>query len=82
MTAQRARLAEGGRLVIPAEFRRELSLVPGESVVLDIRDGELRVRSLRRAVERAQALVRPYLPEAGSLSEDLARDRRAEAARE
>ena len=42
MTAQRARVAEGGRLVIPAEFRRALALNPGESVGLDIRDGELR----------------------------------------
>ena len=80
MTAQRARLAEGGRLVIPAEFRRELALNPGESVVLDVRDGELRVRSLRRAVERAQAMVRAYLPAEGLLSEALIADRRAEAA--
>jgi len=80
MTAQRARLAEGGRLVIPAEFRRELALIPGESVVLDIRDGELRVRSLRRAVERAQAMVRAYLPAEGLLSDGLIADRRAEAA--
>ncbi len=49
MTAQRARVAEGGRLVIPAEFRRALALNPGESVGLDIRDGELRVRSRRSA---------------------------------
>ena len=81
MTAQRARLAEGGRLVIPAEFRRALALNPGESVVLDIRDGELRVRSLRRAAERAQALVRPYLGDA-ALSEALIADRRAEASRD
>ncbi|MBW4093823.1 MAG: AbrB/MazE/SpoVT family DNA-binding domain-containing protein [Proteobacteria bacterium] len=82
MTAQRARLAEGGRLVIPAEFRRELALRPGESLVLDIRDGELRVRSLRRAVERAQALVRPYVPAGASLSEELIDQRRADAARD
>ncbi len=82
MTAQRARLAEGGRLVIPAEFRRELALTPGESLVLDIRDGELRVRSLRRAVERAQALVRQYIPADARLSEALIRQRRAEAMRD
>ena len=82
MTAQRARLAEGGRLVIPAEFRRELALTPGENLILDIRDGELRVRSLRRAVQRAQALVRQYVPEGALLSEALIRDRRDEAARD
>ena len=48
---------------------------------LDIRDGELRVRSLRRAAQRAQALVRPYLGEA-ALSDALIADRRAEAARD
>ncbi|MGH7041758.1 MAG: AbrB/MazE/SpoVT family DNA-binding domain-containing protein [Acetobacteraceae bacterium] len=82
MTAQRARLAEGGRLVIPAEFRRELALTPGESLVLDIRDGELRVRSLRRAVERAQALVRPYVTAGPSLSETLIDQRQVDAARD
>ncbi len=82
MTAQRARLAEGGRLVIPAEFRRELALTPGESLVLDIRDGELRVRSLRRAVERAQALVRPYVPDGVRLSDELIAQRRVDAARD
>ena len=82
MGAQRAKLAEGGRLVIPAEFRRRLRLNPGDNVVLDLRDGELRVRSLRRAIERAQALVSQFVPEDVSLSEELIRDRRAEAARE
>ena len=82
MGAQRAKLAEGGRLVIPAEFRRRLGLNPGDNVVLDLRDGELRVRSLRRAIERAQTLVSQFVPEDVSLSEELIRDRRAEAARE
>jgi AbrB family looped-hinge helix DNA binding protein len=82
MSAHRTRIAEGGRLVIPAEFRRKLGLNPGDSVVIDIADGELRVRSLRAAVQRAQALVRRYIPADVNLSEELIRDRRAEAKRE
>ncbi len=78
----RARMTEGGRLVIPAELRRELALQPGDSVVLDVADGVLRVRPLRRAVEQARGLLRQYLPTGISLSEELIRDRRAEAARE
>ncbi len=50
--------------------------------MIDLRDGELRVRSLRRAVERAQDLVRRYVPEGESLSEELIRERREEAQRE
>ena len=78
----RARMTEGGRLVIPAELRRELALQPGDSVVLDVADGVLRVRPLRRAVEQARGLLRQYLPAGISLSEELIRDRREEAARE
>ena len=82
MSSQRARITEGGRLVIPAEFRRKLGLKPGDSVIIDIADGELRVRSLQTAVKRAQALVRRYIPGDAKLSEELILDRRAEAERE
>ncbi len=82
MTAQRAKIAEGGRLVIPAEFRRQLGLQAGDSVVMDIADGELRVRSLAAVIERAQALVRRYVPAGESLVDELIRDRRAEPLRE
>jgi AbrB family looped-hinge helix DNA binding protein len=79
MTAQRARIAEGGRLVIPAEFRRALALRPGESVVMDIKDGELRVRSMGQAAARAQALLRQWVGGA-NLADALIADRRSEAA--
>lgn len=81
MSTHRSRITEGGRLVIPVEFRRKLGLNPGDSVVIDIADGELRVRSLNAAVKRAQALVRRYIPSDVSLSEELIRDRRAESKR-
>jgi AbrB family looped-hinge helix DNA binding protein len=79
MTVHRARIAEGGRMVIPVEFRRKLGLQTGAYVILDITDGELRVRSLPRAIERAQALVRSHVPEQTSLADELIRDRRAAA---
>jgi len=66
--------------VIPAEFRRQLDLQPGAEVLLDVTDGELRIRSLRWAIERAQALVRRHVPEGTRLADELIRERR-EAAR-
>jgi AbrB family looped-hinge helix DNA binding protein len=80
MIAQRARVAEGGRVVIPADFRRQLDLQPGAEVILEVADGELRIRSVRRAIERAQALVRRHVPADASLADELIRDRQ-EAAR-
>jgi len=82
MSARRAKITEGGRLVIPADLRRQLSLQTGDTVVMDIADGALRVRTLNAAIERAQALVRQYVPAGESLVDELIRDRRAEAARE
>ena len=69
-------------MVIPAEFRKTLGVGPGDQVVVDLKDGDLRVRSLDAVIERAQALVRRYVPDEVSLADELIEDRRAEAARE
>ncbi len=82
MPAHRTRITEGGRVVIPAEFRRQLDLQPGAEVILDMADGELRIRSLRRAIARAQTLVRRHVPEGISLADELIRERREAARRE
>ena len=67
MTAQRVRIIEGGKLVIPALMRRELGIATGDTVLVDVEDGELRVRSLSQAVARAQAILRRHVPEGVSL---------------
>ena len=48
-------------------------------MILDITDGELRIRSLQQAIERAQALVRQHVPAGVSLADELIADRRAAA---
>ncbi len=73
-------IREGGRLVIPSAYRKALGLKPGDEVLLSLEDGEIRIVSTRQAVKRAQTLVRRYIPEGRSLSEELIRDRREEAA--
>lgn len=80
MAAYRTKVAQGGRVVIPAELRAELGLHPGAEVVLDVTDGELRVRSMRQAIERARALVRRHVPANISLADELVAERH-EAAR-
>lgn len=54
----------------------------GDQVIVDFKDSALRVRSLDAVVERAQAVVRRYVPDHVSLVDHLIEDRRAEAARE
>lgn len=78
MLEVRTKLAEGGRIVIPAEYRQALGLQVGDEVVLRLEDGEVRVFTPRQAIKRAQELVRRYIPQGRSLSEELIAERRVE----
>ncbi|GAA0296022.1 hypothetical protein GCM10009087_02210 [Sphingomonas oligophenolica] len=82
MNVRRGKLVSGGRLQLPAEMRRMLALADGDTVLLEVVDGEIHVRPLRDAVSRVQARLRKYVPADTSLSEELIADRRAEAAGE
>lgn len=82
MEAQRVRIVDGGKLIIPAAMRRELGISTGDTVLVDVEDGELRVRSISRAIERARAILRKHVPEGAELADELISDRRREAERE
>ncbi len=79
MPRTRTKVAEGGRIVIPAEFRRALGLDVGDEVILDLEEGQLTVLTPQQAVKRAQELVRRYVPEGRRLVDELIEERRAEA---
>jgi AbrB family looped-hinge helix DNA binding protein len=74
----RTKLAEDGRIVIPAEYRQALGLQIGDEIVLRLEDGEVRVFTPKQAIKRAQELVRRYIPQGRSLSEELINERRTE----
>ena len=80
MATYRAKMTEGGRIVIPAEIRRQLDFQPGGEVVLSVADGELRIRSVRKAIQRAQELVSRHVGEGTSMVDELIAERH-EAAR-
>jgi len=75
-------IAEGGRVVIPADYRRALGLKVGDEVILRLADGEVHILTRRQAIKKAQALVRKHVPERKSLVRELIRERRGEAADE
>ena len=82
MPSRHVRIAPGGRVVIPAEFRRALGVEIGDDMVIELTDGELRLRSFDAALKRVQEMVRRYVPEGVSLADELVRERREEAARD
>lgn len=82
MTSRTVRILDGGKLVLPASFRRQLGFNVGDTVIIEMIDGELHVRSRSSALTSARKLMRQLVPEGVSLSDELIADRRAEAAHE
>lgn len=80
MVEMRAQLGAGGRIVIPAVFRRALGLEVGDEVLLVLDGEEVRLLTVRRAVARVQEAVARYVT-GGALAGELLADRRAEVER-
>ena len=78
----KTKLGKGGSIFIPIGFRRELGVEPGDEIILHLDEEGLRLYTPAQAVARAQALVKRYVPEERSLSEELISERREESARE
>jgi antitoxin PrlF len=78
----RARVSVEGRILIPASFRKALSISSGDEVVLRIEDDEVRISTLKGRIARAQRLVRRHVKPGTSLVDELIADRRRAAADE
>lgn len=57
-----ARLAAGGRVALPAQFRRALGLQYKDTVVLLLEDNEIRLRSARDTLQRTRERLRAFAP--------------------
>ncbi len=81
MPEHRTTIQDGGRVVIPAAYRRALNIKPGEDVILRLKDDELHLYPVRQAVNRARRLVRKYVKRK-TLVDELLTERRKETERE
>jgi AbrB family looped-hinge helix DNA binding protein len=59
-SSERVCVSEGGRIVIPARFRKALGLSPGDDVVVRLDGDELRIVSVGAGIARAQAIMRKH----------------------
>ena len=82
MPDTKAKIGGGGRLVIPAEYRRALGIDEGDEVILRLENEQLRILTTRQAMRHAQRLVRRYSRPGRRLSQELLDERRQEAKRE
>lgn len=82
MTLAKTKVVSGGRVQLPAAMRNAAGLADGDTVVLELVDGEIHLRSQKAMLARVRARLRPYVEEGTSVVDELIAERRAEAARE
>ncbi|MDF3047556.1 MAG: hypothetical protein K0R73_674 [Candidatus Midichloriaceae bacterium] len=82
MTEIRTHVDNNGRILIPAQIRKEFHIKTGDVFVIRAIDGEIKMISLDKAIKDAQALVKKYVPEGVSLVDEFIQSRREEYLRE
>jgi bifunctional DNA-binding transcriptional regulator/antitoxin component of YhaV-PrlF toxin-antitoxin module len=74
----KTKLGEGGQIIIPPEYLQSLGLEVGDTIILRLEDGVMRIFTPIQAIRKAQELVSEYLPDGRSLSDELIAERRLE----
>ena len=80
MNVQRGKIVSGGRIQLPVDVRRALSLSDGDIMQIEVVDGEVHLRPQRDAIRRIQERMRAFITEGHSVVDELIAERR-EAAR-
>jgi bifunctional DNA-binding transcriptional regulator/antitoxin component of YhaV-PrlF toxin-antitoxin module len=82
MDVVKGKLVEGGRIIVPAAFRRAMGVAKGDTLVMELHGDELRVRPARSALRRIQERLKAHAPAPGDklVSDELIEERRREAA--
>jgi len=76
------KMGEGRRIAIPAELCQNLGIEPGDPVVLESSESGIVLRPLDAVIRDVQAFFADAALAEVILSDELHKDRRAEAARE
>jgi AbrB family looped-hinge helix DNA binding protein len=56
----RTQLGVNGRIVIPASYRKQLQLKPGDELVIHVENDELHIYTLKHSLKRVQSAVHKY----------------------
>ena len=76
------RISDGGRIVIPAAFRKALDLKPGDEVILEFSDGEVRLITRDEGIRAAQAILGKHARKGPPVIAELIAEHRQEAERD
>jgi len=73
------KLGEGGRIVIPSDYRKALGIEVGDELLLHMEKGKLILMTRLQAIEYVQEQMAPYLVKERNLSEELIAERREQS---
>lgn len=82
MTEYRVKIAENGRMVLPASVREALGVRKGGDIVLTLDERGVTLRSLDQTIREVQQLAKKYFPRGKSVVDEFLAERRAEAEHE
>jgi AbrB family looped-hinge helix DNA binding protein len=75
----KSRINENGRIVVPAVIRKAMGLKLGDSVVLSLEEGVLRIEPQLAKIRRIQGEFKAFANPASLASDELIAERREEA---
>lgn len=73
------KLGEGGRVVIPADVRKELGIDVGDELMLHMEEGKLVLLTRKQAIQYVQEQLAKYEIGDRLLSQELIEERRGES---
>jgi AbrB family looped-hinge helix DNA binding protein len=76
------KINENGRILIPAAMREQMNLKPGDSVVLTLENGILRVESYLAIIRKIQEDFKQFRKPGVSVVDEFIAEKREEARRE
>jgi len=72
-------IGEGGRVVIPAEFRKALGIDVGDELILHMDNGTIVMLTRKQSIHYVQERMAKYTINSRQLSEEIIAERRKEA---
>jgi len=78
----RGKINQNGRIVIPAAIRKQMGVKTGDSVLMEVEDGVLRMESYLARIRRIQREIAQFAKPGILASDELIAERREEARRE
>lgn len=75
----RGKVSGAGRVVLPAELRKDFGIEDGVEVIFSRTEHGIQVTTLDEAIRQAQELTRRYIPEGVSLVGELRQARKQDS---